>query len=124
MEKKRILIIDDDKVLLEIAKDVLTRAGYSVFTSDQSLGTSQKVEKIKPHLIVMDVTMHTLGGDKICKILKESNIYKEMKIILYSVKDQDELKKLAVQSEADDFLIKSSNYQELVVKVKSLLKNP
>ena len=68
--------------------------------------------------------MHTLGGDKICKILKESNIYKEMKIILYSVKDQDELKKLAVQSEADDFLIKSSNYQELVVKVKSLLKNP
>ncbi len=124
MEKKRILIIDDDKVLLEIAKDVLTRAGYSVFTSDQSLGTSQKVEKIKPHLIVMDVTMPNLGGDKICKILKESNIYKEMKIILYSVKDQDELKKLAVQSEADDFLIKSSNYQELVEKVKSLLKNP
>jgi len=124
MEKKRILIIDDDKVVLEIAKDVLTREGYSVFTSDQALGTSQKVAEIKPHLIVIDVIMPGLAGDKICKILKENYIYREMKIILYSVKDQDELKKLAVQSEADDFLIKSSNYQELVEKVNSLLKNP
>jgi len=115
MEKKRILIVDDDKVLLEIAKDVLTREGYSVFTLDQSLGTSRRVSKIKPHLILMDVTMLGLGGDKICKILKESTIDKEMKIILYSVKDEDELKRLAAETGADDFLTKSSNYQELVV---------
>ncbi len=124
MEEKRILIVDDDKVLLEIAKDVLTREGYSVFTSDQSLGTSQKVAKIRPHLIIMDVNMPGLAGDRICKILKESNISKKMTIILYSSKDQDELKKLAAEADADDFLTKSSNYQELVEKVNSLLKNP
>ncbi len=123
MEEKRILIVDDDKVLLEIAKDVLTGEGYSVFTSDQSLGTSQKVAKIRPHLIIMDVNMPGLAGDRICKILKESNISKKMTIILYSSKDQDELKKLAAEAEADDFLTKSSNYQELVEKVNSLLKN-
>ncbi len=124
MEKKKILIVDDDKVLLEMAKDVLAQEGYSVFTSDQSLGTSQKVAKIKPHLIVMDVNMPGLGGDKICKILKESSINKKMKIILYSIKDEDELKGLVAQSEADDFLRKSSNSQELVEKVKSHLKEP
>ena len=124
MEKKRILIVDDDKAILKLVKDVLTREGYSVFTSDQSLGTSQKVAKIKPHLIIMDVSMPGLTGDRICKILKESNISKKMTIILYSSKDQDELKKLAAEAEADDFLTKSSNYQELVEKVNSLLKNP
>jgi len=124
MEEKRILIVDDDKLILEIAKDVLTQEGYSVFTSDQSLGTSQKVAKIKPHLIVMDVNMPGLRGDKICKILKESNINKDMKIILYSVKDEDELMKLVTESEADGFLRKSSNSQELVEKVNSLLKKP
>ncbi len=124
MEEKRILIVDDDKLILEIAKDVLTPRGYSVFTSDQSLGTSQKVAKIKPHLIIMDVNMPGLRGDKICKILKESNINKDMKIILYSIKDEDELMKLVKESEADDFLRKSSNSQELVEKVDSLLKKP
>jgi len=123
MERKRILIVDDDKVILEIAKDVLTREGYSIFISDQSIGTSNMIARIKPHLIVMDVGMPGLRGDSICKVLKESNIYKEMKIILYSVKGQDELKKLAAESRADDFLTKSSNYQELVDKVNSLLKN-
>ena len=124
MEEKRILIVDDDKVLLEMARDALTREGYSVITSDQSLGTSQKVAKIKPHLIVMDVSMPGLGGDRICKILKKSNINKEMKILLYSSKGQDQLKKLAAEAGADDFLTKSNNFQELVEKVNSLLKNP
>ncbi|UCD83920.1 MAG: response regulator [Deltaproteobacteria bacterium] len=123
MEKKRILVVDDDKVVLEIAKDVLTRVGYSVYTSEESLGTSQRVAKIKPHLIVMDINMPGLGGDRICRILKDSYINKEMKIILYSTKDQDELKKLTAETDADDFLTKSSNYQELVDKVNSLLKN-
>jgi DNA-binding response OmpR family regulator len=123
VEKKRILIVDDDRVLLEIAKDALTREGYSIFTSDQSLGTSRRVARIKPHLIVMDVSMPGLGGDKVCKILKESSIDREMKIILYSVKEEDELKRLAAETGADDFLTKSSNYQELVDKVNSLLKN-
>jgi len=122
MDRKRILIVDD-KVILEIAKDALTREGYSVFISDQSIGTSNMIARIKPHLIVMDVGMPGLRGDSICKVLKESNIYKEMKIILYSIKGQDELKKLAAESRADDFLTKSSNYQELVDKVNSLLKN-
>lgn len=123
MEKKRVLIVDDDKVLLEIARDVLTREGYSVFTSNQALGTSHKVVEIKPHLILIDVIMPGLAGDMICKILKESYDDKEMKIILYSVKDQDELKKLAAETGADDFLTKSSNYQELVDKVNFFLKN-
>ncbi|UCD85937.1 MAG: response regulator transcription factor [Deltaproteobacteria bacterium] len=122
MEKKKILIVDDDKVLLEIAKDVLVGEGYSVFTSDQSLGTSQNVAKIKPHLIIMDVNMPGLRGDKICKILKESTINKEMKIMLHSIKDDDELRRLVAESEADDFLKKSSDPKKLIEKVKSLLK--
>jgi CheY-like chemotaxis protein len=50
VERKKILIVDDDKVILAIAKDVLTREGYSVFISDQPLGTSNKVAQIRPHL--------------------------------------------------------------------------
>jgi len=122
MEKKKILIVDDDKVLLEIAKDVLTGEGYSVFTSEQSLGTSQNVAKIKPHLIIMDVNMPGLRGDKICKILKESSINKEMKIMLHSIKDDDELKRLVAESDADDYLKKSSDTKKLIEKVKFLLK--
>ncbi|UCD85221.1 MAG: response regulator transcription factor [Deltaproteobacteria bacterium] len=123
MEKKKILIVDNDKVILDIVKDTLTKEGYSVFTSDQPLGTSNKVAQIKPHLVILDVGMPGLSGDKICKSLKESKIYKELKIILFCIKSQDELEKLAAESQADDFLTKSSNYQELVEKVNSLLKN-
>ncbi len=123
MEKKKILIVDDDKVILEITKDLLTREGYSVFVSDHSIGTSNMIARIKPHLILMAVDMPGLRGDRICRVIKESNIYQEMKIILYSVKGQDELKRLAAESRADDFLTKSSNYQELVDKVNSFLKN-
>jgi DNA-binding response OmpR family regulator len=123
MESKRILIIDDDKVILEILKDAFNQEGYSVFTSEQSLGTSRMVSQIKPHLLVMDVIMPGLNGDKICRILKNSNINKEMKIILYSNKAQDELKSLAAMAEVDAFLTKSRNYQELINKVNYLLKD-
>jgi DNA-binding response OmpR family regulator len=67
--------------------------------------------------------MPGLSGDKICKSLKESNIYKEVKIILFCIKSQDELEKLAAEVQADDFLTKSSNYQELADKVNSFLKS-
>jgi DNA-binding response OmpR family regulator len=123
MESKRILIVDDDKVILEILKDALNREGYSVFTSEQSLGTSRMVSQIKPHLLVMDVIMPGLSGDKICKILKNNNLNKKMKIMLYSTKDQDELKSLAARAEVDAFLTKSRNYQDLINKVNYLLKN-
>ncbi len=123
MESKRVLIVDDDKVILEILKDALNREGYSVFTSEQSLGTSRMVSQIRPHLLVMDVIMPGLNGDKICKILKNNSINKEMKIILYSTKDHDELKSLAAMAKVDAFLTKSRNYQELINKVNYLLKN-
>ena len=124
MEKKKILIVDDDKVILEIVKDALTREGYSVFTSDQPLGTSNKVAQIRPHLVVLDVGMPGLSGDKVCRNLKGSDIFKEMKVILFSIKAQDELEKLATESQADDFLTKSGNFQELVQKVNYHLKTP
>ncbi|UCD85505.1 MAG: response regulator [Deltaproteobacteria bacterium] len=124
MEKKKILIVDDDKVILDIVKDALTQEGYSVFTSDQPLGTSNKVAQIKPHLVVLDVGMPGLSGDKICRNLKESNIFKEIKVILFSIKTREELEKLAAESQADDFLTKSDNLQKLVKKVKHHLKVP
>lgn len=124
MGKKRVLIVDDDKTVLKVLSHALTREGYSVFTSEQSLGTSLKVAEIKPHLLVMDVVMPGLRGDKLCKILKDSYINKEMKIILYSGKDHDELKEIAMETKVEDFLSKSGNHRELLDKVNSLLKEP
>jgi DNA-binding response OmpR family regulator len=121
MGKKKVLIVDDDPVVLEMVRDYLKTLDLEAHTFDRSLGTSNEVARVKPDLVIMDIEMPALKGDKLCEILRQEEDLKDLKILLYSVLDEKELIKIAFNQGADDYLSKSSDMSTLGMKVKKLL---
>jgi len=121
MEKKRVLVVDDDPMVLEMVKDYLGEMDLDVHTYDRALGTSNEVMRVKADLLILDVDMPALKGDKICEIIRKEGYFPDLKILLYSVMDEKELANMAEEQGADDCLSKSADLTVLGLKVKKLL---
>ena len=119
---KHILVIDDDPVLLAMVGDYLTEAGFTVSTADCGIYSNNIIYgKTPPDLIVLDVIMPLMSGVKKAKLLKQREKSAHIPIILMSSKEEAELKNLATEAMANDYLCKPFTAEKLVEKVKSLL---
>ena len=99
MEKpgKKILIIDDDYSHILTAKGILESEGYTVNTRNQSLGSSIIVKQLEPDLILLDINMPGLSGDRLAQIIGRSLNSSNVPIIFYSSNDEDSLRKAVGQ---------------------------
>jgi two-component system alkaline phosphatase synthesis response regulator PhoP len=116
----KIFLIDDDLVTLKLFKNALEKAGFEVLASSEAIGTTNRAKEFSPQIILLDVMMPTLPGNKIVKILKEK-VPGNPFIILYSNKDEDELKKIAEECGADDCITKLSGPAAIVRKVRECI---
>jgi DNA-binding response OmpR family regulator len=114
---KKILVVDDDKDVLEIVEFALTSKGFDVRIHSTSVNVVKVVKYYNPDLILLDVHLPDKLGTQICKELKE--IY-TIPIILLSAYG-DHQKSLA-QGSADAFIIKPFDIVELVNTINLLLK--
>lgn len=123
MEKKRIVVIDDDNFTLTVIRDMLEEAGFEVFTAQSGIGARKYIfGEPKPDLILIDVMMPILTGDKITALLKEGRISREIPVILMSTTGQDELERLAHSSGADGFIAKPLERDVLLSALERYLK--
>jgi len=121
MNLKKILILDDDRDLLEGIKGVLEDAGYSYIATDDSGTVQQKIRSYHPNIIILDVFLNEFRGENIAKKLKTSIDTKLIPIILIS--GSDRIKKLHQESKAETYLRKPFSGNELLEKIDSLTKN-
>ena len=101
MEKQKILIVDDSELVLAMAKDALEEAGYEVFTSTNGIEANSYIfSKNKPDLIILDVMLPMLDGNKKAKLLREKEFSRQIPILLISSKSEDEYEQVryAVQT--------------------------
>ncbi len=118
MHQGRIFLIDDDPVSLELFSTVLEKAGFEVKSTNQVIGTTGEINQFSPDIILVDVMLPALRGDKMVQILKQS-IRSQPVIILISNKSEDELKNLTKQCGADDYIPKINGPAFLLKKVQS-----
>lgn len=118
----RILVVDDDALIRQILADQLGEAGYLVSTAQDGEEALAKVEAESPDLVLLDVIMPKLDGFEVCRRLKsdERTILIPVVMITVLTATQDRIKGIEVG--ADDFLSKPFNPQELMTRVRSLLK--
>ena len=105
-----------------MVKDHLSDLGFEVHTFDRALGTTNEIKRVKADLLILDIDMPALRGDKICEILRKQGYFPKLKILLYSVLEDKELAKIASEQGADDYLHKSQDLRPLAIKVKKLLE--
>ena len=122
MAKFKILMVDDDPVVLEVVRDALEEIGCEVHTYTNAVGTNAQLFKVKPDLLILDINMPgLLKGNRICQIIRDQGYFKTLKIMFYSSTPSPELGALAKEHGADDFLTKSDDLQELKNKVRTFI---
>ena len=123
MTKKRILLIDDSEVVRAMVSDALEQHGYEVITAANGFDANRFLfQKEKPDLIIMDVMIPLLNGNKTAKLIKENKNTKEIPILLLSSKPAEELNRLTIESGADGFIQKPFDTRLLVEKIEQTLR--
>lgn len=123
MSAKKILIIDDSELVLAIAKDALEGAGYEVLTAANGIEANSFIFSThsRPDLIIMDIMMPLLDGNKKAKILKQQTHSQDIPIMFISSKPEEELKALVAEAGVDGYICKPFTPQGIVASVGKVL---
>jgi two-component system response regulator ResD len=119
MEDKRILIVDDDKNVLEILSLYLKKEKFNVLTAKDGEEAISKVEEANPDLVILDIMMPKIDGLEVVKILRKDN---DIPIILLSAKEEEFDRILGLEIGADDYVTKPFSPREVLARVKVILK--
>lgn len=115
----QILVVDDDAAIVNVMETALTQAGYRVITATNGEEACAKAEKAKPHLVIMDVMMPRCNGlMATMRIRQGSNV----PILMLSAKAEGSDRVLGLEAGADDYLVKPFYQQELLARVRALLR--
>ena len=114
-----ILIVDDDREIVESTSIFLAGEGYRVFKAYDGIEALDILSESQIHLMILDIMMPKLDGIKTLMKLRES---RNVPVILLSAKSEDADKILGLTAGADDYVTKPFNPSELVARVKSQLR--
>jgi two-component system alkaline phosphatase synthesis response regulator PhoP len=121
MENNRILIVDDDPAVVKEIRSTLEEAGYNVYSVNTAEEVFDKLKQISPDLIILDLVLAQESGFKVAKEIKSNIKYRNIPIIVVSLRKEDLDKRVAALSGAMEYLEKPVNPQELLFHVKDIL---
>src|SRR5512137_58707 len=113
-EKKKILLLDDSAITLEMEKAVLEDRGYEVAVASNLIEFQAALDAFQPQVILTDLMMPDISGKDIVRVLKQDFHTERIPIVLFSSKPDEELAEIAEQAGADGYLSKSNGIEKLV----------
>jgi two-component system OmpR family response regulator len=119
--RRKILVLDDSDIALEVARQALRGAGYEVLTCSSPLGFSKLCMQTDPDVVVIDVDMPALKGNRLVEILRRSS-KAAVPIILHSDRPVSDLQSLARACGADGAARKSPDCLPLLFETRKLLR--
>lgn len=120
MANKKILVVDDEAQLIDMVKMRLEANGYDVITAYNGQEGLDKARRESPDLIILDLMLPKIDGYKVCRMLKFDEKYKNIPIILFTARAQQEDEKLGKEVGADAYITKPFEPQVLLEKIKQL----
>ena len=118
----RILAVDDNKQNLALLGKALTAAGYQVFTAEEGRSALELVGRMAPDLVLLDVMMPGMSGYEVCQQIRANEATCLLPVVMLTALTDVTDRIRGIESGADDFLSKPVNREELLTRVKSLLR--
>jgi len=121
MEKRKILVVDDEVDLVKTIQFSLELEGYKVLVSYNGEDALSQARKEHPDLILLDIMLPKLDGYKVCRLLKFDEQYKHIPILMMTAKTQEKDKLMGKETGADEYITKPFDMEGLLEKVKKYL---
>jgi len=119
--RRKIVVADDDPIVLKFLEALLTDAGYSVVTAEDGEKTLNRVREGKPDLIILDLVMPYHDGFEITRTVRQSPATRHVPIIVLSMKDKESDVLRCFELGVDDYIRKPFNALELLARVRKAL---
>ncbi len=119
---KKILIVEDDKDILELVKLYLAKEGFRTATASTGADALKQVKSDKPDLIVLDLMLPEIDGLEICKRLRSAPDTTSIPIIMLTAKVEEADTIVGLELGADDYVTKPFSPKSLVARVKALFR--
>lgn len=118
---KKVVIIDDNPVIVRLYSRLFQRAGFHPLSADNGIGGLKLILAKKPEAAVIDCHMSGLSGFEICRAVRKNENYSHTLLVLFTGDDEPEQRKKALDAGADGVVLKSPDASVLVEAVINLL---
>ncbi len=115
-----ILVVEDNKDLLNLLKINLSDQGYSVYTAENGIAALDMYHTHKPDLIVLDVMLPKMDGFDVCKKIRSED--RSIPILMLTAKAEEVDKVLGLELGADDYMTKPFSIREFLARVKAMFR--
>ncbi|MFC1907433.1 response regulator transcription factor [Chloroflexota bacterium] len=115
----RVLVVDDESNIIELAKLYLEREGYQVEGVTTGQDALSKQVSMKPDIVILDLMLPDIDGFEICRQIRTTS---DVPILMLTARREDTDKIVGLEIGADDYLTKPFNPRELVARVKAVLR--
>lgn len=119
LEMKKILLVDDDKKIVDVIKSYLEREGCEVFEAFDGKQALEVFNKVNPDLMVLDLMLPSMSGEDICKTVRKKS---RVPIIMLTAKVDESSKVSGLYMGADDYVTKPFSPKELIARIVALLR--
>ncbi|MSM38962.1 MAG: response regulator [Geobacter sp.] len=119
-KKHSVLIIDDEKVILDLTSIILKNRGYTVFTAGDAADGFDIIENKNPELVLLDYMMPGIDGLTALKIIRER--FPETYVIMFTGKGSEEIAVELMKAGAYDYILKPFNNQDLADRIDNVLR--
>ncbi len=121
LEKKKILLVDDEPNIVMVVEARLKANNYEVITAANGEEALTKAREEKPDLIILDLMLPKIDGYQVCRLLKFDKNYSNIPIILLTAKGQREDREWGEKAGADAYITKPFEAAVLLGKIKELV---
>ena len=118
----KILLVDDEKDILEIMSYNLKKEGFNIFTARDGQSAIYKALEVEPHLIVLDIMMPGMDGITACQEMRKHESLQKSVIIFLTARNEDFAQIAALESGGDDFISKPITPRVFLAKIKTYLR--
>lgn len=118
----KILVVDDEVVLLETIVYNLELAGYQVYTAADGASALEMAHREKPDLMILDLMLPVIDGLEVCRQLRREDDTAGMLILMLTAKSDEIDKVVGLEVGADDYVTKPFSKHELLARVRALLR--
>jgi phosphate regulon transcriptional regulator PhoB len=119
---KRVVIIEDDKDIVELVRYNLEREGFQVTAFADGLSGLAQLKKTPPDLLLLDLMLPKLSGLEVCKDVRRESALNRLPILMLTARGDEADRVVGLELGADDYVTKPFSPRELVARVKALLR--